>query len=76
LVEIEKISLSSLKEAKLDTQIKYIVENDGAGMTYQEKKPVYGVLLVSDKSTIFDGYSFNREQQQKIVDQINNFLNN
>lgn len=73
-IKEREISISSLKEARVDEQVKRTLE--GKSFRYVRKTPVYGVLLVSSESAVLDGYSYNREQQQKIVNQINSFLSN
>ena len=79
-IDGQEISLNSLREVKLDERLKETVEADGTYNRATEKSvnvtPVYGVLLVTNKTTLLNGYAYNREKQQKIVNQINSLLNN
>jgi hypothetical protein len=74
-IKTGEVFLPSLKEARVDTQNKLTIESDDISGPYQTERPVYGVLLVSDKRVILDAYSYDREHQQKIVERINSFLN-
>lgn len=70
----QKNSLNFLREVKLDKRFKETVESDGGSVSVT-KTPVYGVLLINSNTTVLNGYAYNREKQQKIVNQINSFLN-
>jgi hypothetical protein len=75
-IKRQEITLHSLREVKLDKQFKETLESEGKyNPTYVVKTPVYGVLMVSSEATVLNGYSTNQEEQQKMVNQINVFLN-
>lgn len=74
-IEQAQIPVLSLKAAMLDERVKSSLESNIDGTTTYEKiTPVYGVLLMGDRKIVFDTYREQREQQQKIVDRINRFL--
>ncbi|MGF2033880.1 MAG: hypothetical protein RMZ43_000885 [Nostoc sp. CmiVER01] len=70
----QEIHLNFLREVKLDKRFKETVESDG-DHAYVNKTPIYGVLLISNKTTVLNGYAYNREKQQNTVNQFNTFLN-
>jgi hypothetical protein len=75
-IKTDEIRINSLKAVRIDVQTKRATEISSNGMTAEQKvEPVYGVSLVGDENIVLDGYSPNREEQQKIVDQANIFLN-
>lgn len=76
-IKVQETTLDPLKLAKVDERVKQTVEVTGSpsGIPFQKQESVYGVLLVGRESIIFNGYSYDREHQQQIVDRINKFVN-
>jgi hypothetical protein len=76
-VDLRGFQIANLKEVQLDERIKESLEvADHKGGTAIDRNSVFGVLLVGDTSIVFDGYSYDRERQIRIAQQINDFLRN
>lgn len=74
-LEQDKIELSPLKSARLDTQIKQTIETDDKGRITKSERTIYNIVLVSDRDVLWNGgYGYVHKPHQTIVNQINDFL--
>lgn len=78
-IDSDQISINPLIEVRIDKQVKESVESTPDGITSSTWTPIYGVMLVGNENNeniVLYGYSYSYKRQQKIVKQIDNFLNN
>ncbi|MBX2862392.1 MAG: hypothetical protein KTR27_02470 [Leptolyngbyaceae cyanobacterium MAG.088] len=74
LVNAQEVEINALKTARLEQKVKETIEWNKNGSRNVERRTLYGVLLVGDEQVIFNGYIYNLRPQQKIVQEIDTFL--